>query len=98
MYNMMVTITSSEEISSTEEFDSIGGAILAADPRFDDVFYHHYLADNNLEGTKTLINSTTMTIERNGVTEEQKTILEEMYQIAKIVFQDNGWNVIWTFE
>lgn len=98
MYKQTVTITTSQEFNTIEELNYAGGAMLALDQRFDDVFYHHYLINNNIIGEKTLNSSTSMTIIRNNVSEEQKEVLEKMYQAAKSVYLDNGWDTSWTFE
>lgn len=98
MYTLTVTITTANPISSIAEFNLAGGTMLAVDERFDDVYYHHYLIENNLIGEKTLNSDKSMTIVRTGITEEHKTILEQMYQTAKAVYNDNGWNATWTFE
>ena len=98
MYTQTVTITTSEEFNSIEEFNLAGGSMLALDARFDDVYYHHYLIDNDLIGEKTVNSPTSMTIVRTEITEEQKAVLDQMYVTAKAVYNDNGWDASWTFE
>ena len=98
MYTQTVVITTSMPFSTIEELNLAGGTMLALDDRFDDVYYHHYLIDNNLVGNKTLNSETSMTIVRENVSEENRVILEQMYQAAKAVYQDNGWDASWSFE
>lgn len=98
MYTQTVVITTSMPFSTIEELNIAGGTMLALDDRFDDVYYHHYLINNNLVGSKTLNNEMSMTIVRENVSEENRVILEQMYQAAKAVYQDNGWDASWSFE
>ena len=98
MNTLTVTITSPEAMNTIEDFNLTGGALLASDARFNDVYYHHYLKDNNLVGEKTLIDSNTMQITRTGFDDIQKVELENMYKDAAAVYQDNGWSATWVFE